>query len=106
MLAQKITAPYGTTKAHKSGKDRGADMVTFWLKDPRHYSISTPAKRRYRRTSHSITGTGAYRKFDLRNLLDLVKAIAENEKLVNDLDKELAQGLLLALMEQLPWVPI
>jgi hypothetical protein len=35
-----------------------------------------------------------------------VKAIAENEKLVKDLDKELAQGLLLALLEQLLWVPI
>ena len=46
------------------------------------------------------------KRIDLRNLLDLVKAIAENEKLVKDLDKELAQGLLLALLEQLPWVPI
>ena len=54
MPAQKITAPYGATKAHKSGKDRGADMVTFWLKDPRHYSISTPAEEKISTTASTI----------------------------------------------------
>jgi len=56
--------------------------------------------------TESKKATANTERIDLRNLLDLVKAIAENEKLVKDLDKELAQGLLLALLEQLPWVPI
>ncbi len=40
--------------------------------------------------TESNEATANTKRIDLRNLLDLVKAIAENEKLVNDLDKKLA----------------